>query len=337
MYNSETPEVSTTTEIYSEDQNVQCLYDHYPNTHVSISNNDWKKWRQYAYCLHPNCGNCTRSRVTLPTHPLWCFQSTVQLQQPKVYSLQPVLYQTTSVSQSASIISTSTSLNLQPDTQYPATTPNNLSSNSHTNPPTTPNNLSSNSHTTPPTTPNNLSSNSHMTTPTGPTPGTISTGKPQDGTPMSRHPYPTVDSGATGHYITEQELLINFFWIKLHAKQPLQLSHNTPHMISVPPTFNNPFKTFNNLPPNPLYQPNPLQRQPLPLHPHHPINKHTNPFSSSNPFQKHVSRVDEGAANLTGHQEEVKNNKSNDGEQLMEHNQNPSTEIHDKPQGAENV
>ena len=38
-----------------------------------------------------------------------------------------------------------------------------------------------------------------------------------------------------------------------------------------------------------------------------------------------------------GQQEEVKNNKSHDEEQLIEHSQNPSSEIYDNAQGAENV
>ena len=36
-------------------------------------------------------------------------------------------------------------------------------------------------------------------------------------------------------------------------------------------------------------------------------------------------------------QDKAKNNKSHDEEQPIEHSQNPSFEIHDNPQGAENV
>ena len=38
-----------------------------------------------------------------------------------------------------------------------------------------------------------------------------------------------------------------------------------------------------------------------------------------------------------GNQQDVQHNKSDNGEQPMEHSQNPSTEIWDKPEGAENV
>ena len=301
MYNSETPKVCTTTEIYSEDQNpppssnvsmtatlthtyqsattpgksgesiptvsTQTV-ENVPGSGSPYQPNPFGNSNQLCNCSNPKCTH--RNKSSIKQHQ--------SLNQPQPFQLPPP---------------NTTHPNLQPDTQYP---------------PTTPNNLSSNSHTTPPTTPNNLSSNSHTTTPTHPTP--ISTGKPQDGTPIPSHLYPTEDSGATGHYIMEQGLLDQLFLF--------------------------PFNSFNNLPPNPLHL-YPLQRQPLPLHPLHPINKHTNPFFSSNPFQKHVSRVDEGATNLMGNQKEVKNNKSDDGEQLMEHSQNPSTKIHDKPQGAENV
>ena len=93
---------------------LRCLYKLYPDTYTSILKEPWKKWREYTYCLHPNCGKCNTSGVTLPTQPLWHFQSTVQLHQPQVYSSPPLLYQTTSVSQSTSTISTSTSQNNTP-------------------------------------------------------------------------------------------------------------------------------------------------------------------------------------------------------------------------------
>ena len=59
----------------------------------------------------------------------------------------------------------------------------------------------------PQTTPNNLSTNSHTTIPTGPTP---ITGKFKDGTPIPRHLYPMQESGTTSHYITDQGLLDQF-------------------------------------------------------------------------------------------------------------------------------
>ena len=117
MYNSETPKSGITTEIYSEDETLpflKCLYKLYTDTYASILKEPWKKWREYTYCLHPNCGKCNMSRVTSSTQLLWHFQSTVQLHQPQVYSSPPLLYHTTSVSQSTSTISTSTSQNNTP-------------------------------------------------------------------------------------------------------------------------------------------------------------------------------------------------------------------------------
>ena len=224
MYNSETPKSGITTEIYSEDETLpflKCLYKLYTDTYASILKEPWKKWREYTYCLHPNCGKCNMSRVTSSTQLLWHFQSTVQLHQPQVYSSPPLLYHTTSVSQSTSTISTSTSQNNTPQlatgNSIPSHNTPNMPSNCHTTPPTTPDKMSSNPHTTPPTTPNNTPSNPHTTT-TRPTPGAISTQKHQNFLHMISNPYPTpyptLNFGTTGQFVADEEL---------H-----QLSSNTP-------------------------------------------------------------------------------------------------------------
>ena len=227
MYNSETPKVSATTEIYSEDQNppsssnvsMTTTLTHmqqpattpgesgdsmptvYTQTMENVQGpgspyqpNPFGVSNQLCNCSNPKCTHCNKSSI----------KQHQSLNHPQPFQLPPP---------------NTKPPNLQPDTQYP---------------PTTPNNLSSNSHTTPPTTPNNLSSNSHTTTPTHPTPGPISTGKPQDGTPMTSHLYPTEDSGATGHYIAEQELLDQLFLDQISSKIPTTLPQHPPYNICSP-------------------------------------------------------------------------------------------------------